>query len=295
MKTSVVSVVIVVLFAIVLVALLTPFGGTTCNGTPCVPIGPFNKTGPPSGAPPAGGGPASQVTLQILFPGSITYTDGSSQAISSSKAVIGSNTVVTNNKQISRATIAVQIYVQSTTPVSVKVTGYITESASRPSSDPRGSYYNVASNVSISQTITTANQAVTLVNVTRQASDFQSMSDIGQKGNVTNFNYNFAGSLGFNLGSPVNKSVSSIFAWPNLAIGISMPGPPPPPGSPPPPPPPPGGGSYYPGCGFRFVCTTIISPPQDVRTSWYVLGTFPAFTVASSSNGKSILSRLGIL
>jgi hypothetical protein len=276
MRSSAKAVILGVAIGLIVIGLSYPIGPPSCSGADCYTVGPFQKPGP-----------GGAVSVQILFPGSLTYADGTSQSLSSSKSILGSVTGGTSNKAIAQASFAVQVVVVSSSPVSVKVTGYITEIASRRTSDPLGAYLNQVSNVSILQTITTVGTAVQILGVTHAASDFTSMSDLGSK-TSTSFSYNLAGSLNFNIGAPINKSASSIFAWPNLAIGVSVP--PPPSGGGPPPPT--GGGGCSP---IRGVYCITLASPQGVAYSWFVLGTFPAFSVAAAANGKSVLQRLGIL
>jgi hypothetical protein len=270
-------VVITVLITLIAVGLSYPFGPSNCSGTDCYRIGPFAK---PGGSP----GPGSSVTVSVLFPGTITYSDGSTAGISSAKSVIQSVTAGPSNKAISKVNVAVQVLVTSTTAIQVTVKGYIAEAASRTSADSLGAYFQQTTNTSISTSITIAGTALPLLNVTRYATDFQSMSDLGSR-NSTHFNYNLVGALNFNIGMPVNKSVSSIFAWPNLPTTIttssSSSG---------------GGGGGGGGCGTSQArCITILGTTPGVAYNWYVLGTFPAFSVASASSGRSILQRLGIL
>ena len=266
------AVIVIAAIALIAVGLSYPFGPSNCNGIDCYKVGPFAK---PGGTP----GPGSAVTVSILFPGTITYADGSSSSITSAKSVIQSVTAGSSNKAIANVNVAVQILVTSTTLVPVKVTGYIAETASRPATDALGAYFLQNTNTTISTTISVSGTALPLLNVTRYPTNLQSMSDLGTK-NSTHFNYNLVGALNFNIGTPVNKSVASIFAWPNLLTTIAIP-----------PPSPPIGG----GCGRNCYPVTILGPTPGVAYSWFVLGTFPAFSIVSAANSRSILQRLGIL
>ncbi len=271
-------VILIVAIGLIVLGLSYPFGPSNCSGVDCYRLGPFAK---PGGSP----GPGSSLTVSVLFPGTITYSDGTTSGISSARSVIQSVTAGPSNKAISKINVAVQVLVTSTTAIPVTVKGYIAEAASRSSADSLGAYFQQTTNTSISTSITVAGTALPLLNVTRYATDFQSMSDLGSK-NSTHFSYNLVGALNFNIGTPVNRSVASIFAWPNLptTITTSYSG-----GSS-------GGGGGGGGCGTSQArCITIVGTTPGVAYNWFVLGTFPAFSVASASNGRSILQRLGIL
>ena len=274
-----------VAFVLIIAALVFPIGPLGCGGLDCFTVGPFSRT--------TGTGNSARTNttaIQIVFPGTAYYSDGTTQTISSQQsafAIFGGP----SNKQISKIVLGVRLQISTTSNLVIGLSGYYDEVASRPTVSPIGAYYRQISHTPIATSYTlkpTNSTTFYLANVSHTADELSSFSDIGGPATSTSSSYNYAlvGFLNFTISQPIGKVVNVMLAWPSYPISVSAPGAPPPP---------PGGGGY-PRC-TRYICAvSVIGPPQGVRFSWYVLGTaVPLQFTGTAFDSQSILAELGLI
>jgi hypothetical protein len=280
----------IIAFSVLLLiaALSFPIGPAGCQGADCFIVGPlvrnFNKPAPGGGTVPA----SARSQMIVTFPGTVYYTDRSTAPLTAQQTAFA---VLTgpNNKPIDKVSVQVVVqinynYTGGVQPgMTVGFNGYIDEVGSRPASDVY--YFRVYAHnvVSFQRTVVAASTSLPIYSSNRTVSDFTSMSDIGSNNN-THFNWALVGALNVTFGTPLNKTVAAIFAWPNSPININYPNAP---IGPRPPPPPPG------GCR-PSACPVAIVTPIGAKYSWYTLDQAPTFTVADAQSSRSILQLLGL-
>ena len=271
---------------LILAALVFPIGPLGCGGLDCFTVGPFSKAIGGSGGIPAS---TKTAAIVIVFPGTATYSDGSTQPISSQQSAFA---VVygPNGKQLSKIDVGIRLQISTNTNLTIGLSGFYDEIASRPSSSPLGAYYKQIAHTTVTQTysLRPSNVTVYLANVTHGSSDLQLYSDIGIVGDGTSssFNYALAGFLNFTISQPIGKVVNVMLAWPTLPIAVTAPGAPPPPPS----------GGTYPRCTRYYCVASVIGAPAGARYSWYVLGTVvPLQFVTTPTDARSVLADLGLI
>jgi len=273
-------------FLLIIAALAFPIGPLGCGGLDCFTVGPF------SGTTGTGSSARTNTTaIQIVFPGTAYYSDGTTQTISSQQsafAIFGGS----SNKPLSKIVLGIRLQISATSNLVIGLSGYYDEVASRPSASPIGSYYKQISHTTIATSYSlkpTNSTTFFLANVSHSSDELSSFSDIGGPATSTQSSYNYAivGFLNFTISQPIGKVVNVMLAWPSYPIVVTL-------GGAAPPPPPPGGPGY---CTGKFICkVSVIGAPQGVRFSWYVLGTAPPLQFTGTAfDSRSILADLGLI
>lgn len=248
---------IVSVFTTLLALLFIPIGPSGCSGLSCFTVGPFNG--------PGGGGLSAQASLTVLFPGQVSYTDGSSSSLAGSQNVMS---VLAGPKKVPVASVSVGVqFVANDTisaPLSFSYSGYVHEIIFRSRTDPAGVLLVTEKAYTFSATVplTLPSTTIALLTVSHPAADLSAFVN----GNLTHYSYALTGSFNFTFGAPINRTAAAIWSWPNLAVNIGNAT---------------GGGSTGgPSCSKGICPMYVANLPAGARYTWFALGTAPTFSVA---------------